>query len=240
MTAPASAQKEIVQKNNAQQAGIQQGDAHQYPGLIIRHLGCCDYLSTWEAMRTFTARRNAHSLDEIWLLQHRAVFTQGQAGRPEHLLDLGETPLVQSDRGGQVTWHGPGQLVAYVLIDLRRAGLGVKALVQLLEEVVIRLLAGYGLDAERKPGAPGVYVAGAKIAALGLRVRQGCSYHGLSLNHSPDLRAFDRIHPCGYPGLAVTSLEHLGWPLNLADTERLLAERLAHSQFTTPPKKPSV
>lgn len=209
-------------------ANTQKTAVHQHPGLIIRHLGLCDYLCTWEAMRTFTAKRDAQTLDEIWLLQHPAVFTQGQAGRPEHLLDLGKTPLVQSDRGGQVTWHGPGQLVAYVLFDLRRVGLGVKALVQLLEEVVIQLLARYGLDAERKPGAPGVYVAGAKIAALGLRVRHGRCYHGLSLNHSPDLRAFDRINPCGQPGLTLTSLEHLGWPLGLVDTEYLLADCLAH------------
>jgi lipoyl(octanoyl) transferase len=174
-------------------------------------------------MRAFTDRRNPDTQDEIWLLQHPPVFTLGQAGRPEHLLDPGGIPIVRTDRGGQVTYHGPGQIVAYVLLDLRRAGLGVKGLVHLLEGAVIGLLASYGTQAYARPEAPGVYVAGAKVAALGLRVRRGCSYHGLSLNVDMDLAPFRRIDPCGYPGLAVTQVADLGGPKDL----RLVGDALA-------------
>jgi lipoyl(octanoyl) transferase len=160
-------------------------------------------------MRRFTDARGHQTPDEVWLLEHPPVFTLGQAGRAEHLLDPGVIPVIQVDRGGQVTYHGPGQLVAYLLLDLRRAGLGIKRLVDLLEQAVIELLASLGLNAERRVGAPGVYVDGAKIAALGLRVRNGCSYHGLALNLDLDLAPFSRINPCGYAGLAVTRVVDL-------------------------------
>jgi lipoyl(octanoyl) transferase len=174
-------------------------------------------------MRAFTDGRTQDTPDELWLLQHPPVFTLGQAGRAEHLLDPGEIPVIQTDRGGQVTYHGPGQLVAYLLVDLRRAGLGVKGLVHLLEGAVIGLLAGYGIEAVARADAPGVYVARAKIASLGLRVRRGCSYHGLSLNVDMDLTPFLRINPCGHPGLAVTQLADLGGPKDL----RLVGDALA-------------
>lgn len=160
-------------------------------------------------MRDFTSNREARTLDELWLLEHPSVYTLGQAGRAEHLLNIGAIPVVQSDRGGQVTYHGPGQLIAYLLLDLRRCGLGVKRLVGLLEQSVIDLLARHELEAEARPEAPGVYVRGAKIASLGLRVRGGCCYHGLALNVAMDLEPFQRINPCGYPGLQVTQLSDL-------------------------------
>ena len=157
-------------------------------------------------MREFTAARTAETPDEIWLCQHPPVFTQGLAGKPDHLLrDIG-IPVVKIDRGGQITYHGPGQLVAYLLLDLKRNGLTVKGLVGLMEQAVIDLLAECGVAAERRPGAPGVYVRGAKIAALGLKIKNGCSYHGLSLNVAMDLASFAAINPCGYPGLAVTQM----------------------------------
>ena len=183
--------------------------------LRLRRLGIEDYAATWGAMHAFTDARTVADADELWLVQHPPVFTLGQAGRLEHILDPGDIPVVQSDRGGQVTYHGPGQLVAYLLLDLKRAGLGVKGLVRLLEASVIGLLADCGIQAEARPEAPGVYVAGAKIASLGLRVRHGCSYHGLALNVDMDLRAFTRINPCGYPGLAVTQLADQGGPRDL-------------------------
>lgn len=160
-------------------------------------------------MRDFTAARSADTPDEVWLCQHPPVFTQGLAGRPEHLLrDIG-VPVVKIDRGGQITYHGPGQLVAYLLLDLRRRGLTVKGLVNRIEQAVIDLLAGYGIAGERREGAPGVYVGDAKIAALGLKIRDGCSYHGLSLNVAMDLAPFSAINPCGYEGLAVAQLAEL-------------------------------
>ena len=191
--------------------------------LLVRRRGLSDYSAAWAEMRAFTDGRTQDTLDELWLLQHPPVFTLGQAGRAEHLLDPGEIPVIQTDRGGQVTYHGPGQLVAYLLVDLRRVGLGVKGLVHLLEGAVIGLLAGYGIEAEARADAPGVYVAGAKIASLGLRVRRGCSYHGLSLNVDMDLTPFLRINPCGHPGLAVTQLADLGGPKDL----RLVGDALA-------------
>ena len=172
----------------------------------IRRLGQVDYEETWQAMRDFTNARDADSDDELWLLQHPPVFTQGQAGKAEHLLAPGDIPVVQVDRGGQVTYHGPGQWVVYLLIDLRRHSLGVRDLVNLIEQSIVRLLADYGIAAEPRRDAPGVYVAGDKIASLGLRVRRGCSYHGLALNVDMDLEPFSRINPCGYEGLEVTSM----------------------------------
>jgi lipoyl(octanoyl) transferase len=182
---------------------------------LVRHLGLAAYLPTWQAMQAFTSTRDTATRDEIWLLQHPPVYTLGLAGKPEHLLRA-ETgiPLVKSDRGGQITYHGPGQLVAYVLLDLKRHNLGVRALVRKLEAAVIDLLFEYGIAAHYRSDAPGVYVtanqAEAKIAALGLRIRNGCCYHGLALNIDMDLTPFQAINPCGYPGLTVTQLRDLG------------------------------
>ncbi len=177
--------------------------------LIVRHLGLVDYLPTLEAMRTLTAERDEATPDEIWLLQHPQVFTQGQAGKPEHLLAPGDIPVVQVERGGQVTYHGPGQLVAYLMLDLRRLDLGVRELVTLMEQALVEVLAGYGVEAAPKADAPGVYVGGDKIASLGLRVRRGCSFHGLALNVDMDMTPFGRINPCGYAGLKMTQLKDL-------------------------------
>jgi lipoyl(octanoyl) transferase len=160
-------------------------------------------------MRQLTDSRDSNSPDELWLLQHPPVFTQGQAGKAEHVLAPGSIPVIQVDRGGQVTYHGPGQWVLYIMVDLRRQQLGVRDLVNLIERSVVQLLQEYGISAENKPDAPGVYVAGEKIASLGLRVRRGCSYHGLALNVDMDLEPFGRINPCGYAGLHVTSMARL-------------------------------
>lgn len=177
---------------------------------VVRALERADYEPVWRAMQEFTRSRGPDTADELWFVEHPPVFTLGLAAKPEHVLDAGAIPVVRIDRGGQVTWHGPGQLVAYVLLDLRRAGFGVKELVRRLEQSVIDLLAGYGIAADRRAGMPGVYVAGAKIAAVGLRVSRGCSFHGIALNVDADLAAFSRINPCGYPGLAATRLADLG------------------------------
>jgi len=179
------------------------------PELVLRELGLVDYEPTLAAMKQFTDSRDADSPDELWLLQHPRVFTQGQAGKAEHVLAPGDIPVIQVDRGGQVTYHGPGQWVLYLLVDIRRHKLGVRDLVDLIEQSIVQLLAEYGIEAAAKPGAPGVYVVGEKIAALGLRVRRGCSYHGLSLNVDMDLEPFQRINPCGFEGLQVTSMVKL-------------------------------
>lgn len=179
------------------------------PTLHIRHLGERDYEQTLDEMRLFTDSRSVDTPDELWLLQHPPVFTQGIAGRAEHLLAPGSIPVVQVDRGGQVTYHGPGQWVVYLLLDLRRRRLGVRALVDLIEQSLVATLGSYAIDAAPDPKAPGVYVNAKKIASLGLRVRRGCSYHGLSLNVDMDLEPFTRINPCGYAGLEVTSLRAL-------------------------------
>jgi lipoyl(octanoyl) transferase len=198
--------------------------------LVVRRLGLREYEPVWKAMQDFTDRRSPDTRDELWLLEHPPIFTLGQAGRPEHLLNPGSIPVLKVDRGGQVTYHGPGQLVVYLLLDLRRAGLGVKRLVNLLEQSVIELLAGYGVVSAARPDAPGVYVDGAKIASLGLRVRRGCSFHGLALNVTTDLEPFSRINPCGQPGLTVTSLAALGVPSDLPrvtdDIVRIVARLL--------------
>ncbi|MDP2834314.1 MAG: lipoyl(octanoyl) transferase LipB [Pseudomonadota bacterium] len=192
----------------------------------LRRLGQVEYEPTWRAMQAFTATRGADTPDEIWLLEHPPVFTQGQAGKREHLLaDIG-IPVVAIDRGGQVTYHGPGQVVAYLLIDLKRRGYGVRELVRRMEQAIIDLLAELGIAAERQDGAPGVYVAGAKIAALGLRVKGGCTYHGLSLNVDLDLAPFSAINPCGYPGMAVTRTRDLGVSASSGDIAEQLARHL--------------
>lgn len=177
--------------------------------LIVRHLGLVEYEPTLDAMRRLTAERDEQTPDEIWLLQHERVFTQGQAGKPEHLLAPGDIPVIQVERGGQVTYHGPGQLVAYLMLDLRRLGLGVRELVTAMEQSLVDLLATYGVRAAPKPDAPGVYVDGNKIASLGLRVRRGCSFHGLALNVDMDMSPFLRINPCGYAGLKMVQLADL-------------------------------
>ena len=176
----------------------------------IRRLGLVAYEPTWRAMQAFTQARGGETADELWILQHPPVFTLGLAGRESHVLAPGTIPVVRTDRGGQVTYHGPGQLVAYVLVDLRRLGIGVRELVRRLEESAIGLLAAHGIRGERIAGRPGVYVEGRKIAAVGLRVARGCSYHGLALNVDLPLEPFARIDPCGYPGLESTSLAALG------------------------------
>lgn len=177
--------------------------------LVVRHLGLVDYQPTLEAMRRLTRERDAGTADEIWLLQHPKVFTQGQAGKAEHLLAPGDIPVIQVERGGQVTYHGPGQLVAYLMLDLRRLDLGVRELVTLMERSLVDVLAGYGIEAAPKADAPGVYVHGDKIASLGLRVSRGCSFHGLALNVDMDMAPFRRINPCGYAGLKMVQLKDL-------------------------------
>jgi lipoyl(octanoyl) transferase len=195
------------------------------PRLTVRRLGLAEYAPVWRAMQDFTDQRDDATTDELWLVQHPPVFTQGQAGRAEHLLAPGDIPVIQVDRGGQVTYHGPGQIVAYPLIDLRRLGLGVKHFVNRIEEAIIRVLARYGVTGERVAGAPGIYVAGAKIASLGLRVRRGCSFHGLAFNIDMDLEPFRRINPCGYAGLEVIQLSALA-PVEFEAVESHLIEEL--------------
>lgn len=189
----------------------------QQSALIVRHLGTRPYLDVWQAMQAFTDQRDALTPDEIWLLEHDAVFTQGQAGKAEHLLQSTTIPVVQSDRGGQITYHGPGQLIAYLLLDVRRKGITVRELVTVLEQAVIALLARYGITASAKPDAPGVYVDGKKIASLGLRIRRGCSFHGLALNINMDLHPFSLINPCGYAGLQMTQAAGLGGPTSVSE-----------------------
>jgi lipoyl(octanoyl) transferase len=192
----------------------------------VRRLGRVAYEPTWRAMQAFNAARTPETGDQLWLLEHPPVFTLGLAGRREHLRTPGDIPVVATDRGGQVTYHGPGQAVAYVLADLRRLGIGVKELVRRLEAAAIAVLAGYGIEGRRRAGMPGVYVGDAKIAAIGLRVSRGCCYHGLALNVDVDLEPFTRIDPCGYPGLAATRLADLGVRDNLDAVQRKLAAAL--------------
>jgi lipoyl(octanoyl) transferase len=190
----------------------------------VRRLGLAEYMPTYEAMRRFTEARGAQTADELWLVQHPPVYTAGIAGRPEHFPQKTSIPVERIDRGGQITYHGPGQAIVYTLLELARRKLTVRALVRLLEQAVIDCLAAYNVEASRRAGAPGVYVDGAKIAALGLRVRRGCCYHGIALNVDMDLAPFLAIDPCGYPGLAVTQTSALGVR---ADTD-LMGEALAH------------
>jgi lipoyl(octanoyl) transferase len=177
--------------------------------LLVHDLGLRDYQSVWQAMSAFTSERSLEAPDQLWLVEHPPVFTQGQAGKAEHLLAVDGIELVQSDRGGQVTYHGPGQLVAYPLLNLRRRKLGVRQLVTHIEQIIIALLQGFAIEAYARPDAPGVYVKGQKIASLGLRVRRGCSFHGLALNVDMDLTPFKQINPCGYAGLAMTDMARL-------------------------------
>ncbi|MBJ7538483.1 lipoyl(octanoyl) transferase LipB [Marinomonas transparens] len=197
------------------------------PDLICRDLGLVEYSETWESMKSFTQTRSKEEADEIWLLEHPPLFTQGQAGKEEHLLAPGDIPVIQVDRGGQVTYHGPGQLVAYVLIDLKRLGIGVRDLVSVLENTVVAVLESNHIKAYAKPDAPGVYVNEQKIASLGLRVRRGCSFHGLALNVDMDLTPFNRINPCGYQGLKMVDMKHLNKHVILSKIKIQLANQLA-------------
>jgi len=191
----------------------------------IHNLGLRPYQEIWDAMRACTAARDADSADQIWLVQHPPVYTQGQAGKPEHLLAPGDIPVIQIDRGGQITYHGPGQTVMYLLLDLRRAGIGIRALVSLIEESVIGYLQELGIRAQSRIDAPGVYVDGKKIASLGLRVRGGCTYHGVALNVDMDLEPFSRINPCGLVGMQMTQLRDLGVALDADAAGAALAAR---------------
>ena len=203
--------------------------------LRVQRLGMQAYPDVFAAMQTFTATRDDDTPDELWLVEHPAVFTQGLNGKPEHVLAAGDIPVVQVDRGGQVTYHGPGQLVLYTLLDLKRAGLGVRQLVTALEQSVIQLLADHGVASAARADAPGVYVDDAKLASLGLRVRRGRSYHGLSVNVAMDLTPYQRINPCGYAGLAMTQLSDLGIRLSLDEVANqlvsILAEQLGHEEL---------
>ncbi len=192
--------------------------------LILRDLGTVDYTDTWHAMKDFTEQRNEQTPDEIWLLQHPRVFTQGQAGKAEHVLAPGDIPVIQVDRGGQVTYHGPGQLVGYLMIDLRRMGIGARDLVSRIENAIVATLAELNIESAPRPDAPGVYSGGKKIASLGLRIRHGRSFHGLALNIDMDLEPFQRINPCGYQGMEMTQVR------NFADQPDFghISSRMAH------------
>ncbi|MDE2137305.1 MAG: lipoyl(octanoyl) transferase LipB [Gammaproteobacteria bacterium] len=196
------------------------------PPPVIRHLGLSEYEPTWRAMQRFTAARDAATPDEIWFLEHPPVFTLGANASRAHLLAPGDIPVVEIDRGGQVTYHGPGQLVVYPLIDLKRLGLGIRDFVGARERAVIDLAAGFGIAAQCRRGAPGVYVEGAKLASVGVRVRRQGSYHGLALNVALDLEPFARINPCGYQGLVMTQLAALGGPRTVSETAALLEPHL--------------
>jgi lipoyl(octanoyl) transferase len=194
---------------------------------FVRDLGRQPYEPVWRAMQRFTDARTDATPDELWLVEHDPVFTLGQAGKPEHVLMPGDIPVLHVDRGGQVTYHGPGQLVAYPLLDLKRLKVGVREYVDRIEQAVIDTLADWNIDAQRREGAPGVYVNGAKVAALGIRVRRGCTYHGLAFNIAMDLEPFLRINPCGYAGLQVTSVADLGGPSGIDAVKPRLVEHLA-------------
>ena len=193
---------------------------------VIKYLGRSDYQQTWQQMKAFTNGRSDDSADQIWITEHDPVFTQGLNGKPEHLLNTGDIPVIQIDRGGQVTYHGPGQLVVYCLLNISRLGFGVRALVTHIENAVIDFLDGYGIDAAARVDAPGVYVDDAKIAALGLRIRKGCCYHGLSLNLEMDLSPFSRINPCGFENLAVTQLSDFNVHISIEQAGRELTDYL--------------
>jgi lipoyl(octanoyl) transferase len=197
------------------------------PAPLVRHLGLTDYASAYDSMRRFTAERGQATRDELWVLEHPVVYTAGIAARSEHFPKASAIPLVRTDRGGQITYHGPGQAIVYALVDLERRGLTVRGMVVLIEGAVIDTLGERGVEAERKPGAPGVYVRDAKIAALGLRVRRGCCYHGVALNVAMDLAPFSDIDPCGYPGLPVTQASAHGIAAGSQELGEALASRIA-------------
>lgn len=194
--------------------------------LVVRHLGEVDYHDIWQKMQAFTNTRQADTADELWFLQHPPVYTLGKNGKPEHLLNPAEIPVINVDRGGQVTYHGPGQIVVYTLLDLNRLHIGVRQLVSIIEQTIVELLSDYGVEANARRDAPGVYVNGAKIAALGLRVRKGCSFHGLALNVDMDLEPFTRINPCGYEGLEVTQLKQFVDDVQMSEVVDNLQQRL--------------
>ncbi|MGR5093572.1 lipoyl(octanoyl) transferase LipB [Vibrio maritimus] len=194
--------------------------------LVVRKLGRKDYEPVWKAMHDFTDNRTDDTRDEVWLVEHNPVFTQGQAGKEEHLLSTGDIPVIQSDRGGQVTYHGPGQLVAYFLINLRRKKLGVRELVTHIENLVIKTLSAYDIESAARPDAPGVYVDGKKVCSLGLRIRKGCSFHGLALNINMDLSPFLRINPCGYAGMEMVQVSQLGGPKEVSTVEDQMIKAL--------------
>lgn len=203
--------------------------AHPYPFPLIpslSFLGLVEYAPIWQAMKQFTAARTTETCDEIWLLQHPPVYTQGLAGKPEHLLRANDIPVIKIDRGGQITYHGPGQIVAYLLLDLRRWKLNVRGLVRLMEQAVIDLLARHGVEAQGREDAPGVYVGDAKIASLGLKIKNGCCYHGIALNVDMDLTPFSNINPCGYAGLRVTQARDVGISTPQAELEQQFAQNL--------------
>ena len=191
---------------------------------IVRDLGRQPYEPVWRAMQRFTDARDDATTDELWLVEHDPVFTLGQAGKPEHVLLPGDIPVIHVDRGGQVTYHGPGQIVAYPMMNLRRVGVSVRDMVCKIEQAIIDTLGEWNIGADRRDGAPGVYTADAKVAALGLRVRRGCSFHGLAFNVNMDLEPFHRINPCGYKGLEVTQVVDLGGPSRLQDVEDVLVQ----------------
>jgi len=205
-------------------------DAVAVPAALVRDLGRYAYEPVWRAMQGFTDARDVDTPDELWLVEHDPVFTLGQAGKPEHVLMPGDIPVIKVDRGGQVTYHGPGQIVAYPLLDLKRLKIGVRDYVCRIEQAVIDTLDHWNIHAVRRDGAPGVYVNDAKVAALGIRVRRGCTFHGLAFNVDMDLAPYHRINPCGYAGLQVTSMLDLGGPSNLDAVKPVLLEALA-AQF---------
>lgn len=191
---------------------------------IVRQLGRQSYMPIWQRMQDFTDQRDAHTPDEIWLVEHQPVFTQGQAGKEEHILMPGDIPVVPVDRGGQVTYHGPGQQMLYILIDIKRAKLGVRHLVTALEQCIVNLLSDYDIQAYAKPDAPGVYIDEKKICSVGLRIRKGCSFHGLALNVNMDLEPFQRINPCGYAGLEMVDCATVGGPSSLSESAQPLVD----------------
>lgn len=209
-------------------SGKQHNNGNHVATPAIRSLGLVEYQPTWDAMKHFTASREPGTRDEIWLVQHPPTYTQGLAGKAEHLLNPTDIPVVRIDRGGQITYHGPGQIVAYLLLDLRRWQINVRTLVRLMEQAVIALLGAYGIAAQGRDEAPGVYVGDAKIASLGLKIRNGCCYHGLALNVDMDMAPFHNINPCGYAGLRVTQARALGITASINELQAELAQNLIH------------